>query len=115
MDKTRLKFLSVSRNTTVLKGGTTVLECAATGYPTPTITWRKLDGYSQVLSIPKSAYGVSNLNFTNVSESDGGEYECQASSNGRNIFRSVWLNVRGTGSWLYKVSIHLDRGFSRNS
>ena len=37
-----LKFIGVPRNTTVLKGRNTVLECAATGYPVPTIRWTKL-------------------------------------------------------------------------
>ena len=95
MDKMSLKFIGVPSNTTVLKGATTVLECAATGYPIPTVRWKKLNGE---LSVPMSSYGINNLNFTNINETDGGEYECQASSNGQTISRTVWLFVRGNGS-----------------
>lgn len=95
MDKMRLGFLGTSRNTTVLQGATTVLECAAIGYPIPAIRWKKLDGDSRV-SVPTTTDGISNLNFTNISESDGGKYECQASSNGQTISRTMWLFVKGT-------------------
>ena len=80
------------RNVTVLKGGATVLECAATGYPIPVITWKKLNGDPQLFN---SSYGANNLNFTNILENDGGKYECQASSNGQTISRIVWLVVKG--------------------
>lgn len=95
LDKTRLQFLTIPYNTTVLKGGTTVLECAAVGYPLPTITWKKLDENLRIFSASNSAFGINNLKLININESDGGEYECQASTNGQTIYRSVWLFVRG--------------------
>lgn len=49
--------------------------------------------------------GVSNLNFTNAVESDGGEYVCQASSNGKTISRSVWLFVRGICQFVLQLQL----------
>ena len=95
MDKMRLEFVGTPRNTSVFKGGTTVLECAAVGYPTPTIRWKKLGQNPRIFSISN---GISNLKLNNIKDSDGGEYECQASSNGQTISRTVWLFVKGTGS-----------------
>lgn len=90
--KTRLKFLGELHNITVTKGGSITLDCAATGYPLPVIEWKKVNGN---VKGHKSSRGVSNLNFTNVDESDGGEYMCQASSDGKTVSRSVWLFVGG--------------------
>ena len=92
MGKASPEFLGIPRDVTVLKGGATVLECAATGYPIPFITWKKLNGDPQLFN---SSYGTNNLNFTNIIENDGGGYECQASSNGQTISRIVWLLVKG--------------------
>lgn len=97
-NRTRLKFLGEPHNITVTKGGSATLECAATGYPAPVVHWKKLNGNVRVYS---ASDGVNNLNFTNIHESDGGKYECQASSDGNTIFRSVWLFVRGNFTiWL---------------
>ena len=79
------------------------LECAATGYPAPLIQWKKLNGNVKAHS---RSHGVSNLNFTNVVESDGGEYECQASSDGETISRSVWLFVRGICQFVLQELMH---------
>ena len=91
-----LKFIGVPRNTTVLKGRNTVLECAATGYPVPTIRWTKLGENNGKFNAPRATYGIGNLNFSNVDESDEGQYECQATSNGQTISRTAWLLVKGT-------------------
>lgn len=95
MDKMRLEFVGTPRNTTVFKGRTTVLECAAAGFPTPTIRWKKLGRNPRILSISNR---ISNLKLNNIIETDGGEYECEASSNGQTISRTVWLFVKGTSS-----------------
>lgn len=89
-----LKFIGVPRNTTVLKGRNAVLECAVTGYPVPTIRWTKLGENNGKFNAPRATYGIGNLNFSNVDESDEGQYECQATSNGRTISRTAWLLVR---------------------
>lgn len=79
-----------------------MLECAATGYPVPVVWWKKLNGNVRVYSV---SHGLSNLNFTNVHESDGGKYECQATSDGKTISRSVWLFVRGICQFVYKFVV----------
>ena len=91
-----LQFIGVPRRTTVLKGRSAVLECAATGYPVPTIRWTKLGENSGEFHAPTPTYGIGNLNFSNIDESDEGQYECQATSNGRTISSAAWLLVRGT-------------------
>ena len=93
-----LKFIGVPRSTTVLKGRNAVLECAATGYPLPTIRWTKLGGNNGKFNAPRATFGIGNLNFSNVDESDEGQYECQATTNGGTISTTARLLVRGT--WL---------------
>lgn len=68
------------------------MDCAATGFPTPVVTWKKLTGNPRVFD---ESFGISNLEFVNVTESDGGEFKCQASSGGITISKTVWLIVRG--------------------
>ena len=99
-NRTRLKFLGEPRNLTVTKGGSATLECAATGYPVPVVHWKKLNGNMRVHS--STSRGLNNLNFTNIHETDGGKYECQASSDGKTIFRYVWLFVRGNCQFVCK-------------
>lgn len=63
--------------------------------------WKKLGGNLRVHSASVVTHGISNLNFANIDESDGGEYECQAISDGKIISRSVWLFDRGIGSIIF--------------
>ena len=91
-----LKFIGVPRSTTVLKGRNAVLECAATGYPLPTIRWTKLGGNNGKFNAPRATFGIGNLNFSNVDESDEGQYECQATTYGGTISTTARLLVRGT-------------------
>ncbi|XP_025990804.2 neogenin isoform X6 [Solenopsis invicta] len=56
------------------------LECAANGYPKPTILWLK-DGVALDLTSLDSRYrkiAASSLMITNVKESDHGSYQCRA-------------------------------------
>ena len=92
LEEKRLKFLGTPHNVTVVQGDETVLDCAATGVPTPSVTWKKLTGNPRVFD---TSPGISNLEFVNVSENDGGEFKCQASSGGITISKIVWLIVRG--------------------
>ena len=92
LEQKRLKFLGTPHNVTVVQGDATVLDCAATGSPTPVVTWKKLTGNPRVFDV---SFGISNLEFVNVTESDGGEFKCQASSDGITISKTVWLIVRG--------------------
>lgn len=95
-----MKFLGTPHNVTVVQGDATVLDCAATGFPTPVVTWKKLSGDPRVFD---DLFGVNNLEFVNVTESDGGQFKCQASSGGITISKTVWLIVRGM-----KISVSKD-------
>lgn len=92
LEEKRLKFLGTPHNVTVVQGDETVLDCAATGVSTPVVTWKKLTGTPRVFD---DSPGISNLEFVNVTENDGGEFKCQASSGGITISKTVWLIVRG--------------------
>lgn len=61
-------------------GSDVTLECAANGYPKPTILWLK-DGVALDLTSFDSRYrevAASSLVITNVRESDRGSYQCRA-------------------------------------
>ncbi|KAK2573216.1 Neogenin [Acropora cervicornis] len=91
LEEKRLKFLGTPHNVTVVQGDEAVLDCAATGFPAPVVTWKKLTGNPRVFD---DSFGISNLEFVNVTENDGGEFTCQASSGGITISKTVWLIVR---------------------
>lgn len=57
--------------------------------------WKKLEGHVRTYSVSNVTRGINNLNFTNVDENNGGQYECQAYADGKTISRTVWLIVRG--------------------
>lgn len=79
-----------------MKGGSAVIECAASGYPLPMVQWRKLDEHSgKTYNVSNITYAVNNLNFSNVEKNDGGQYECHAHADGKTISRIVWLFVTG--------------------
>ncbi|KAH0951900.1 hypothetical protein HN011_002148 [Eciton burchellii] len=61
-------------------GSDVTLECAANGYPKPTILWLK-DGVALDLTSFDSRYrkvAASSLMITNIRESDHGSYQCRA-------------------------------------
>ncbi|PFX32120.1 Immunoglobulin superfamily DCC subclass member 4 [Stylophora pistillata] len=94
--RTSPQFLGEHQNITAMKGGSAVIECAATGYPLPKLLWKKVDKHSgRTYNVSNLTYGVNNLNFTNVEKSDEGQYECYAHADGKTISRIVWLSVTG--------------------
>ena len=60
----------VRGNETLEEGGDLLLYCNATGFPDPTITWRK-DGVDE---------SSSWLNFTNINRDEAGNYTCHANN-----------------------------------
>ena len=64
--------------------------CIASGQPTPTIVWTKLDGEDQTRTLG------SDLRFGAVNQADSGLYECRA-SNGveKDLVARFRLNVLG--------------------
>ncbi|KAE8738964.1 hypothetical protein FOCC_FOCC015542 [Frankliniella occidentalis] len=60
-------------NYTVSAGSNVTLECAGTGYPTPTVTWRRLNG-----PLPNQADQIpGGLRILNVAALDRGTYVCE--------------------------------------
>lgn len=68
---------SVSSSMTVDDGTDVRLNCSATGFPSPSYQWRKLDGV-----IPSTAIGVnsSTLLLPGIGEEGGGVYTCSATN-----------------------------------
>ncbi|KAG7169661.1 Lachesin-like 6 [Homarus americanus] len=64
-----------SLRASVALGDSTSLNCTATGYPSPTLSWRK-EGEAQILS------ENSTLTLTEVTTEDAGRYVCTASNGG---------------------------------
>uniref|UniRef100_A0A8K9V7Z8 L1 cell adhesion molecule, paralog a n=1 Tax=Oncorhynchus mykiss TaxID=8022 RepID=A0A8K9V7Z8_ONCMY len=75
-----------------LRGQSLELECIVQGLPTPTVQWVRRDGQ---LSESRTLRDLSDrlLRFSNISESDGGEYQCSAN------------NSQGTVTHIYTVSV----------
>ncbi|KAG5882564.1 hypothetical protein JTB14_011765 [Gonioctena quinquepunctata] len=71
-----------SREYTVLKGETVLLECAAIGYPVPKVVWFKKDGQLPTDRIEMLSGG---LRITNITSTDDGIYVC----NFTNIYGTI--------------------------
>ena len=85
------------QSVTVASGGTAALMCAATGTPTPTITWQK-DGLEVLPSADisiVSADGNSTLTISNAKMTDAGLYECNAANTAGTVFASGDISVTG--------------------
>uniref|UniRef100_A0A4X1UYN0 Neurofascin n=1 Tax=Sus scrofa TaxID=9823 RepID=A0A4X1UYN0_PIG len=79
----------------VLRGMDLLLECIASGVPTPDIAWYKKGG-----DLPSDKAKLENFNkalrITNVSEEDSGEYFCLASNKMGSIRHTISVRVKGT-------------------
>ncbi|XP_062045579.1 probable oxidoreductase PXDNL [Lepus europaeus] len=72
-------FVIQPRDTEVLIGTSTTLECMATGQPHPHVTWTRGDG--QELDESRHAVTSSGLHLQNISLWDHGPFTCHASNN----------------------------------
>ncbi|XP_043424326.1 neurofascin isoform X2 [Prionailurus bengalensis] len=83
----------------VLRGMDLVLECIASGVPTPDIAWYKKGG-----DLPSDKAKFENFNkalrITNVSEEDSGEYFCLASNKMGSIRHTISVRVKAAPYWL---------------
>ncbi|XP_006565869.1 neogenin isoform X5 [Apis mellifera] len=73
-------FIAKPLQQVIIEGSTITLECAANGYPKPSILWLK-DGVAIDLTSFKSRYSriaASSLVISNVEEIDNGSYQCRA-------------------------------------
>lgn len=74
---------ATTQTVNVDEGHNVTLTCAANGYPTPNISWVRVNG--ETLPPPYSRYAVkgNNLMLYNVQPADGGMYRCVADNNVR--------------------------------
>ncbi|XP_063811297.1 neurofascin isoform X7 [Pseudophryne corroboree] len=83
----------------VLRDEDLLLECIASGVPTPEIMWYKKGG-----ELPSQKLKFENFNktlrITPVSEEDSGEYFCQASNRMGSIRHTISVRVKAAPYWL---------------
>lgn len=80
-------------NQTALEGGRATFYCAASGNPSPTITWGKLDG-----SIPadrRQEPSPGSLRIVNLQLGDDGIYVCTAQNSAGSITAQAFLRIQG--------------------
>ncbi|CAL9703005.1 unnamed protein product [Knipowitschia caucasica] len=82
-----------------LRGESLVLECLVQGYPTPKVKWLRKDGE---LSESRSTIEMFDrrLRFTNISESDNGEYQCIAENTQGKIVHTYTVSVEAAPYWI---------------
>ncbi|KAM4808143.1 netrin receptor DCC [Rhinophrynus dorsalis] len=86
-------FLQRPSSVTAVEGQDAVLECSASGYPTPTIIWMNGDEIIPTRHVKYSLLGGSNLLITNVTDDDAGTYTCVVTYKNENSSASAELNV----------------------
>uniref|UniRef100_A0AAX7VTF3 Neural cell adhesion molecule L1 n=1 Tax=Astatotilapia calliptera TaxID=8154 RepID=A0AAX7VTF3_ASTCA len=82
-----------------LRGQTLDLECIVEGLPTPEVSWMRRDGELSETRTTKDMFD-RRLRFTNISESDGGEYQCIAENSQGNTKHIYMLTVEAAPYWI---------------
>uniref|UniRef100_A0A8C7ZJX2 Neural cell adhesion molecule L1 n=1 Tax=Oryzias sinensis TaxID=183150 RepID=A0A8C7ZJX2_9TELE len=82
-----------------LRGQTLDLECIAQGLPTPRVTWLRKDGELSESRTVKESFN-HRLRFLNISESDGGEYQCIADNTQGKAKHTFMLTVEAAPYWI---------------
>lgn len=95
------KWIIEPKNTSDVLGNTVLIDCSATGFPIPTITWRKARGNipSDFTYLYTSSrirqYGNGSLQIREMEEDDAGYYLCQANNGiGGGLTVVIKLQVR---------------------
>uniref|UniRef100_A0A674MA46 DCC netrin 1 receptor n=1 Tax=Takifugu rubripes TaxID=31033 RepID=A0A674MA46_TAKRU len=88
-----LQFLQRPSKVTALLGTDVVLECSVSGYPTPSIQWRKGEELIQSWNKKYSLLVGSNLLIRSVTDDDSGSYSCTAANRNQNITAQAELGV----------------------
>ncbi|KAM9342378.1 neural cell adhesion molecule L1.1-like [Pholidichthys leucotaenia] len=81
-----------------LRGQSLTLECIPKGLPTPRVTWKKKDGDLQKTGGMVESHGRW-LCFDSVSETDDGEYECNATNSHGSATHSFTVVVEAAPYW----------------
>ena len=70
----------------ITEGGSVTLSCNASGIPSPTVSWIKVNGGER--------FDVSELVFTNINRTQAGEYRCEASNECGNASETATIEVQ---------------------
>ncbi|XP_061684943.1 neural cell adhesion molecule L1.2 [Syngnathoides biaculeatus] len=81
-----------------LRGQTIELECIVQGYPTPKVVWIRKDGELSESRTAKDMFD-RRLRFTNISESDAGEYQCLAENSQGKTTHTYTVAVEAAPYW----------------
>ncbi|XP_041859024.1 neural cell adhesion molecule L1.2 isoform X2 [Melanotaenia boesemani] len=82
-----------------LKGQTLELECIVQGLPTPKVIWVKKDGELSASRTVKDMFN-RRLRFNDISENDGGEYQCIAENTQGKATHTYVLTVEAAPYWI---------------
>ncbi|XP_062420529.1 neural cell adhesion molecule L1.2 isoform X2 [Pungitius pungitius] len=82
-----------------LRGQTVELECIVQGLPTPKVSWVRRDGEMSESRVVKELFN-RRLRFSNISESDGGEYQCMAENSQGKATHTYTVNVEAAPYWI---------------
>uniref|UniRef100_A0A8C6TKH4 DCC netrin 1 receptor n=1 Tax=Neogobius melanostomus TaxID=47308 RepID=A0A8C6TKH4_9GOBI len=75
------------------QGTDAVLECLASGFPSPSVTWRRGDELIETRIKKYSLLGGSSLVIHSVTDDDSGTYSCTASNKHHNVSATATLTV----------------------
>lgn len=95
----------------VTLGQRLVLECVASGSPTPQVVWAK-NGRDLRSGRNNTRFLLSNLLIDAVGESDSGTYACRADNGiGSAASATVLYEVQVFGEWISFATLTLDRHY----
>ncbi|KAM3872035.1 neural cell adhesion molecule L1.2 [Diretmus argenteus] len=81
-----------------LRGQSLELECIVMGLPTPTVSWLRKDGQLSESRTIKDMFD-RRLRFSNISENDGGEYQCTADNSQGKVTHIYTVTVEAAPYW----------------
>uniref|UniRef100_A0A8D0CYP4 Neural cell adhesion molecule L1 n=1 Tax=Sander lucioperca TaxID=283035 RepID=A0A8D0CYP4_SANLU len=82
-----------------LRGQTVELECIVQGLPTPQVSWLKKDGEKSESRAIEEMFN-RRLRISNISESDGGEYQCIAENSQGKASHTYTVAVEAAPYWI---------------
>ncbi|XP_054464370.1 neural cell adhesion molecule L1.2 [Anoplopoma fimbria] len=89
-----------------LRGDTVELECIVQGLPTPSVSWLRRDGEMSESRVIKDMFN-RRLRFSNISESDGGEYQCIAENSQGKVTHTYTVTVEAAPYWVTEPTSQL--------